>query len=69
MRMMKTDEGRRTGIQVHERTIADFEELRRYPRESYEDIVRRLIEDYRKHHKPRNPADPPSDAITIKQEA
>lgn len=61
--------GERTGIQVHKGTIKDLEELRIYPRESYEDIVRRLIEDYLKHHKPHIPVDPPSDVHELKQEA
>ena len=61
--------GKRTGIQVHKGTIKDLEDLRVYPRESYEDIVRRLIEDYHKHHKPRDPVEHPSDTHLLKQEA
>ena len=40
--------GRRTSIAVHRKTLEKLEELRRF-KESYEDVIWRLIKFYEKH--------------------
>ena len=61
---MAEDLGTRTGMQVYANTLRRLDELKIHKRETYEDVLLRLIEDYHKHHKTR---DPPAD-ITIVNE-
>ena len=68
---MWKDSDRRSGIQMHESTMSDLEALKIHPRETYEDVIVRLVQDYRKHHAPRKQEDdPPAGQTTFtKQEA
>ena len=67
---MVGDPGKITGMQVREKTLQILDELKVHRRETYEDVLLRLIEDYHKHHKAK---DPPADATSVseppKQEA
>ena len=59
-----------TAIQIHFGTKAILDELKIIPRESYENVIIRLIDDYRRHHAPRKQEDDPPVAATLpKQEA
>lgn len=67
---MIEDLGKRTGMQVYERTLQRLDELKVHKRETHEDVLLRLIESYHKHHKAK---DPPADVTSVneppKQEA
>lgn len=62
-------EDHETGIAVHVSTKDKLYDLKLVSMESYENVVLRLIEDFHKHHKPRDPVDPTFDAYRLKQEA
>ena len=67
---MAQDLGKITGMQVREKTLQILDELKIHRRETYEDVLLRLIESYHAHHKVK---DPPADVATAaeapKQEA
>jgi len=67
---MAQDSGKITGMQVREKTLQILDELKVHKRETYEDVLLRLIESYLAHHKVK---DPPADVATAaeapKQEA
>ena len=60
-----------TTIHVTRQTKGIMDSLKVIPRESYESVIVRLIEDYRKHHAPRKQEDDPPAGQTVltKQEA
>ena len=66
-----TEKDKETGIALHMSTKDALEGLKLVPMESYEHIILRLIEDYRKHHAPRKQEDDPPEGQTVltKQEA
>ena len=60
-----------TSIHVTKQTKRLMDTFKVIPRESYESVILRLIEGYRKHHAPRKQEDdPPAGQTTLaKQEA
>ena len=60
-----------TGISIHMSSKEMLDEFKLVPMESYEHIIIRLMEDYRKHHASRKQEDDPPEGQTklVKQEA